>query len=86
MQSKTILSAALIAAVSASAAMAAALTKTGEVKSTDAAKHELVLSTGDSFVVGGKVNLANVKAGEKVTVTYETKDGKNEASKVAPAK
>lgn len=86
MKFKSILPAALIAAFSASAAMAAPLTKTGEIKSTDATKHELVLATGDTFVVGAKVNLAKLKAGEKVTVTYETKDGKNEASKVAPAK
>lgn len=67
-------------------ALAAVQTKTGEIKSTDASKHELVLSTGDTFSTGGHVNFAKLKVGEKVTVSYETKDGKMVADKIVPAK
>lgn len=70
-----------IAALS-TAAFAAAQTATGDVKSTDAAKHELVLSNGQTFEVGSKVKLEKFKAGDKVAVTYESKDGKLTASKV----
>lgn len=73
-------------ALFSTAALAATETKTGEVKSTDATKHQLSLSTGETFEVGSKVKLDKVKVGEKVTVTFENKNGKMEASKVVPAK
>ncbi len=60
--------------------------KTGEIKSTDATKHEIVLSSGDTFELGSKVKIDKLKVGEKVTVTYEMKDGKMLASKVHAAK
>jgi len=62
------------------AAFAAA--QTGDVRSTDAAKHELVLTNGNTFEVGSKVKLDKFKAGDKVSIVYETKDGKMMASKV----
>ena len=67
-------------------ALAATETKTGEIKSTDTAKHELVLSSGDTFEAGSSIKLDKLKVGEKVTVTYEMKDGKLLASKVHAAK
>lgn len=73
-------------AVLSSAALAASQTKTGEIKSTDAAKHEIVLSTGDTFEAGTKIKLDKLKVGEKVAVTYEMKDGKMLASKVHATK
>jgi hypothetical protein len=74
---------ALVAAVILStAAFAAVQTKTGEIKSTDAAKHELVLSSGETFELGSTIKIDKLKAGEKVTVTYDMKDGKMVASKV----
>lgn len=72
--------------LASTAALAAAQTKTGEIKSTDTAKHELVLSSGDTFELGSGVKIDKLKAGEKVTVTYEMKDGKMLASKVHAAK
>jgi Cu/Ag efflux protein CusF len=63
-------------------AFAASQTRTGDVKSTDAAKHELTLATGDTFQVNSGVKLDKIKAGDKVSITYETKDGKMVASKV----
>ena len=73
-------------AVLSASAFAAAQTKTGEIKSTDAAKHELVLSTGDTFELGTKVKVDKLKVGEKVVVSFESKDGKMIASKVHLAK
>ncbi len=68
--------------LAASAAFAAAQTKTGEIKSTDAAKHELVLSSGETFELGSAIKVEKLKAGEKVAITYDTKDGKMVASRV----
>jgi Cu/Ag efflux protein CusF len=73
-------------AVFSTAALAATQTKTGDVKSTDTAKHELTLANGDTFEVASKVKLDKIKAGDKVAVTYELKDGKMVASKVHHAK
>ncbi len=67
-------------------AFAAAQTKTGEIKSTDVAKRELVLGSGDTFQLGDKIKVDKLKVGEKVSVTYETKDGKMVASKVHATK
>jgi Cu/Ag efflux protein CusF len=74
-----------LTALSASA-FAAAQTKTGDVKSTDIAKHELTLASGDTFEVPNGVKLEKFKAGDKVAITYETKDGKMMASKVRHSK
>jgi len=67
-------------------AFAAAQTKTGEIKSTDATKHELVLTSGDTFELGSAVKVDQLKVGEKVAVTYEMKDGKMLASGVHAVK
>lgn len=72
--------------LASSAVFAAALTKTGEIKSTDAAKHQLVLTSGDTFELNGKIKVEKLKVGEKVAISYEMKDGKMVASKVHPAK
>jgi hypothetical protein len=72
--------------LASSVALAATETKTGEIKSTDAAKKELVLSSGDTFELGSKVKIDKLTVGEKVTITYEMKDGKMLASKVHAAK
>lgn len=69
-----------------SAAYAAALTKTGEIKSIDTAKQQFQLQSGDTFAAGKSVKLQNLKAGEKVSIVYESKDGKMVASKVHAVK
>lgn len=56
------------------------------IRSTDAAKHELTLSSGETFTVDSHVKLGSFKTGDKVAVTYDTKDGKKLASKVKQAK
>ena len=74
----------LLAALTAMSvsAFAASQTKTGDVKSTDAAKHELTLANGDTFEVSSHVKLEKIKVGDKVAITFDTKDGKMVASKV----
>lgn len=79
------LAVAALVALSASA-YAATQTKTGDIKSTDTAKHELTLSDGATFSVPSKMKLDTFKAGDKVAITYETKDGKMVASKVNHSK
>lgn len=73
-------------ALTSTAALAASQTKAGEIKSTDAAKHEFTLASGETFQASSHVNLAKLSVGEKVTIIYETKEGKMVASKVRPAK
>ena len=73
-------------AVLATSAFAANMTKSGEVKSVDVAKHELVLSSGDTFQLNQSIKADQIKAGTKVAVHYETKDGKMIASKVQTEK
>jgi len=70
----------------ATGALAASQTKTGDIKSTDVTKHELTLSSGDTFEVKHKVKLAKLKTGDKVDVTYKMKNGKMVASKIHLAK
>jgi Protein of unknown function (DUF1344) len=55
----------------------------GEIKTLDAAKHQLVLADGKSFQVSKKVDLTKFKVGETVNVTYKTKNGAMSASAVA---
>lgn len=85
--SKKLLSTALVALTLVStAALAATQTKVGEVKSTDTAKRELVLSTGDTFELPKAFKVESLKAGEKFKITYEMKDGKMMATHVKPEK
>ena len=87
MFSKSVAPLALVGAVAIStAALAATQTTTGEVKSTDLSRHELVLSTGDTFSASSRIKLDKLKPGEKVTVSYDIKNGKMMATKVRPAK
>jgi Cu/Ag efflux protein CusF len=78
--------AALGMSVLSTAAFAATQSATGAVKSTDAAKHEIVLSDGQTFEVGSKINLGKIKAGDKVTIKFAKKGGKMVASNIKPSK
>lgn len=66
----------------ATGAMAASTMKSGEIKSIDTAKHELVLTNGETFELGHSVKSGSLKAGTKVSIAYEQKGGKMVASKV----
>jgi Cu/Ag efflux protein CusF len=74
----------LLAALTAMSvsAFAASQTRTGDVKSTDAAKHELTLANGDTFELNSGIKIDKIKAGDKVAITFDMKDGKMVASKV----
>jgi hypothetical protein len=73
-------------AAASSMALAAVEMKTGNIKSLDPAKHELVLSTGETFELPTSVQLNKLKVGEKVSIAYEIKNGKMTATKVDAAK
>jgi hypothetical protein len=73
-------------AAASTMALAAVETKVGNIKSLDTVKHELVLSTGETFELSKTVQLKTLKVGEKVSIAYETKDGKMMATKVVAAK
>jgi uncharacterized protein DUF1344 len=74
------------AALVSTSAFAVTQSVTGEIKSSDAAKHEFVLVSGETFQASSKIRLEKIKAGEKVTVSYNVKNGKMLASKVVPAR
>lgn len=76
---------AMLAAMSANA-FAASQTTMGNVKSTDAAKHQLTLASGETFVISNHVKLSKFKSGDKVAITFDTKDGKMVASKIRHTK
>jgi hypothetical protein len=64
----------VIAGVLASpAAYAAPMTKSGEIKSINAVKHEIHLASGETFSLPKTYNFKKLKVGEKVTVSYEKK-------------
>jgi hypothetical protein len=67
-------------------AFAAVESKSGAIKSLDTTKHELVLVSGETFEVPTTIQLKNFKVGEKITIAYEMKNGKMEATKVEAAK
>lgn len=73
-------------AAASTMALAAVETKVGNIKSLDTAKHELVLATGEIFELPKTVQLKTLKVGEKVSIAYETKNGKMMATKVMAAK
>ena len=76
----------LAASLASTAAFAATQIKTGEVKSTDLTKHEFVLSSGETFEAGSKIKLDKLKVGDKVSVSYHTKNGKMIAANIKPSK
>ena len=63
---------AIIAAFAASSALAAGVNDqtTGTIKSIDRSTNKVTLQNGEMFNVAKSVNLANLRPGEKVTVTF----------------
>lgn len=80
----TSLSAALLATLVAGSALAATATST--VKSMDASKRTVTMDNGQTYQVPAGMDLSMVKPGEKVKVTYETKNGVHHASRLEAAK
>ena len=77
----------LLAAVSAIALMASfgvanAAESQGKIKAVDEAAMTLTLEDGTTYQLSEGVMVKDLKAGQEVSVSYETKDGKNMADKV----
>jgi Cu/Ag efflux protein CusF len=82
---KSIIVAALAATLVSGAALAAATTDTGAIKSLDAAKSLVTLADGKVFQAPAGWNFANYKVGDKVRVIYEMQNGKMTASEIVRA-
>ena len=83
---KLALTSALVASLLVSgAAYAAATTVTGAVTAVDP-KAETVTIDKVVYVFPAKFDLSKITVGEKVTITFEVKDGKNDATKIEAAK
>lgn len=67
-------------------ALAATLSMSGVIKSIDAAKNDVVLQGGQTFVLPAKFDAKTIKVGEKVKITYEKQGGNMVASKIEAAK
>jgi uncharacterized protein DUF1344 len=76
----------IVLAGASAMALAAVETKSGDIKTLDTAKQEIVLTSGEIFNIPASIQLKNFKVGEKVTIAYEMKNGKMEATKVEAAK
>jgi Cu/Ag efflux protein CusF len=83
---KIIVSGLVIASLAASSAtFAAATTATGAITSMDAKSCTVTLDK-TVYQFPAKCDFSKLKAGEKVTITFEVKAGKNDATKIEPAK
>jgi Protein of unknown function (DUF1344) len=80
---KSLIIAAAAASIISSAAFAA--TATDSIKSIDKTKHTLTLADGKVYDTPATWKATGFKVGDKVTVTYDMKDGKMMASAVAHA-
>ncbi len=80
------LAAALGMSMLSTAAFATTQSATGAVKSTDAARHEIVLEDGQTFEAGSKINFGKIKVGDKITIKFAKKGDKLIATKVKPSK
>jgi len=82
---KTLVSLAAVAAMALSGA-AFAGESSGKIKMIDPATNTLILEDGTTYQVSEKVAIDRLKPGQEVTVSFETKDGRNQASNVTVAK
>ncbi len=78
--------ASLIAALAFSGAAMAATTTTGKIKSFDLKTHELKLDNGVVYMLPATFKDPGLKVGEKVSVSWDMKAGKHDASTVSVVK
>ena len=83
---KRTIPAVLVGTMLAGSAFAAALSMSGVIRTIDKAKNDVVLQTGETFVLPAKFDLKTIKVGEKVKITYEKQGTKMVASDIAAAK
>lgn len=69
-------------AILTGAGVAMAATADGTIKSIDLKANTFTLDSGTVFKAEKTVDLKRLKLGEKVAVTYDTKNGANEARAV----
>ncbi|MEZ5926499.1 MAG: DUF1344 domain-containing protein [Hyphomicrobiaceae bacterium] len=80
---KRIIPVAIVATLLASTAgLAASQNLNGEIKSIDAKQATITLASGETFQLPKGFNAKSLKAGEKVSVTYDQQDGKMMATSV----
>lgn len=65
-----------------SAALAATMSATGVIRKVDSKGDSITLKDGKVYMLSEKVEAETLKAGEKVTVTYEMKNHKMIAGSV----
>ena len=72
----------VIVAVLAMAPLAWAGQLEGKVKSVDESDRTVTLEDGTRIVVPAGMDLGQLREGDEISVSYEEKDGKNEATTV----
>ena len=82
MRKSLILAASLCGMVISSAAFAAAMNASGVIKTIDTKANAITLADGKTFALPKGFKLDTLKAGEKVAVVYDMKDGKMVADSV----
>ena len=83
---KRIIPAVLLTSMIAGTALAATLSASGVIKSIDTAKNDIVLNTGETFMLPAKFDMRSIKVGEKVSINYQKRGGQMVATTVAAAK
>ena len=58
----------------------------GTIDKVNIKTHEVVLDNGQTYFLEKKVKMANLKKGEKVTLSWEDQKGKNMVNKVTMEK
>ncbi|MBN9220340.1 MAG: DUF1344 domain-containing protein [Mesorhizobium sp.] len=84
MKKFVIVTAAMLAAATSTAAFARTVTST--ITSVDAKGDAITLADGKTLNLPEGIEVETLKAGEKVVVTYSTKSGKSLVSSIQPAK
>ena len=79
---KRLLSAVTALAIVTSAGLAMAAAASGTIKSIDTTTRMIVLNDGTKYQADKSVDLSKLKVGEKVTLTFEVKNGENILSAV----
>ena len=72
-------------AMLASASFAYAETASGAIKAMDPATFTVTLDDGTMYVLDAKADMSKLKAGDKVAITFDIKDGKNMATAITAA-
>ena len=75
----------LAALMTLSASSVSAAEITDKIKSMDAEAHTVTLDDGKVYTFAQDYDLSKLKTGDEVDITFETNDGKNDATDVKSA-